>query len=304
MSLHIQYRPDTLEEIVGNKSTVKALTAILERDREDIPHTFLFHGASGCGKTTFARIIANHLGCTGADFVEINAGNNRGIETARTILKTINYKPLSRGVKVILLDEVHATTKDFQNALIKPLEDTPEHVYFILCTTNPSKLLKTVINRCTSFEVKKLSVTLLSELIEGVLNEEDKEVEEEMIELMATKADGCPRQVLVLLDQVIDLKPKEQKRAVQAFVTEEEKIIDLCRLLLNKNSKWDKVAKILKGLKEDPEGIRWALLTYMNKVLLDKENTQASIVISYFEEPFFNSGNAGLTLACLKCLEK
>ena len=239
MSLHIEYRPNTLEEIVGNKSTVKALTAILERDREDIPHTFLFHGASGCGKTTFARIIANHLGCTGADFIEINAGNNRGIDTARNILKTINYKPLSGRVKVILLDEVHATTKDFQNALIKPLEDTPDHVYFILCTTNPSKLLNTVINRCTSFEVKKLSVTLLTGLIEDVVQEvkEQGAVEDEMIEQIATKADGCPRQALVLLDQVIDLKAKEQKRAIQAFVTEEEKIIDLCRLLLNKNSK-------------------------------------------------------------------
>jgi|TARA_Y100000310_G_scaffold345185_1_gene462472 DNA polymerase-3 subunit gamma/tau len=306
MALHLKYRPTKLEDVVGNKSTVKSLESILERDMEEIPHAFLFHGASGCGKTTFARIVTNILGCDPQDFLEINTGSNRGIDTARSILQNIHYKPLGGKVKVILLDEVHATTKDFQNALLKALEDTPKHVYFILCTTDPKKLLPTVRNRCTMFEVHKLTETLLIKLLTEVTIDEDKAegIDAEIIAMIANKADGCPRQSLVLLDQVIDLKPKDRKRAIQAFKTEEEKTIDLCRLLLDKRSKWDKVAKVIKGIEDDPESVRWAILGYMCTVLLSKENTQASIAISMFEEPFFNSGRAGLTLACLKCLEK
>ncbi len=302
MPLHTDYRPKTLDEIVGNNSTIKSLTSILNRERKKIPHTFLFHGASGCGKTTFARIVSNMLGCSEHDYTEINAGNNRGIDTARNILKNLHYKPLVGETKVILLDEVHATTKDFQNALLKSLEDTPPHVYFILCTTDPQKLLLTVRNRCMMFEVKKLSEEKLFGLLETILTAEDKPIDDPMMTQIATKADGCPRQALILLDEVIDLNPRERRRAIQSFKTQEEKTIDLCRALLKKD-RWLNISKILKGLEDEPEKVRWSVLGYMNTVLLGGNNTaQASITIIMFQEPFYDTGKAGLTLAAFKSI--
>tara|TARA_Y100000310_G_scaffold218179_1_gene219348 strand:- start:3775 stop:4731 length:957 start_codon:yes stop_codon:yes gene_type:complete len=307
MPLHIDYRPETLDEIVGNKFTVKGLRTILDRDKKEIPHSFLFHGASGCGKTTFARIISKELKCKNNNYIEINAGNNRGIETARNILKNIQYKPMGGGVRVILLDEVHATTKDFQNALLKSLEDTPPHTYFILCTTNPKKLLNTVISRCTMFEVKKLTDSLLTGLIKTVIVQERKEVAREMLEQIVKKACGSPRQALINLDKVIDLTPKDGMRVIQTFKTQEESVLELCRALLNR-SEWNKVCKILKGIEEEPETVRWSVLGYMNGTLLRNKteygsqslDKQAAIVLDMFQYPFFDSGKAGLTLACFK----
>ena len=131
MPLHLDYRPKNLEELFGNKTTVNSLDAIIKRE-DDIPHAFLFAGPSGCGKTTLARIVAGALEVSDRDFVEINAANNRGIETARDILRTMGFKPVSGPVRVYLLDEVHMGTRDFQTALLKALEDTPSHVYFLL----------------------------------------------------------------------------------------------------------------------------------------------------------------------------
>jgi DNA polymerase-3 subunit gamma/tau len=302
MPLHTDYRPKTLEEIVGNKATVSSLSSILNRERKKIPHAYLFHGPSGCGKTTFARIVSNELGCSEHDYIEINAGNNRGIDTARNILKNLRYKPLVGETKVILLDEVHATTKDFQNALLKSLEDTPSHVYFILCTTDPQKLLLTVRNRCMMFEVKKLSEEKLIEILRNVCEKETNKIEHVTLEQIANKADGCPRQALILLDGVIDLGPRERRRAIQSFKTQEEKTIDLCRALLKKD-KWLNISKILKGLEDEPEKVRWSVLGYMNSVLLGgNNNVQASITIIMFQEPFYDTGKAGLTLAAYKSI--
>ena len=299
MPLHTDHRPKKFEEIVGNKATVKSLESVLNREKKKIPHAFLFHGASGCGKTTLARIISDILGCSEFDYLEINAGNSRGIETIRSILKTINLKPLGGSVRVILFDEVHATTKDFQNALLKSLEDTPSHVYFILCTTDPKKLLLTIRNRCMMFEVKKLSEEGLQGLLNEVSNAEDSDIKFETLKQIASKAEGCPRQALILLDQVIDLDPREMRRSIQSFKTQEEKVIDLCRALIKKD-KWSTVATILKGLDDDPETVRYSVLGYMNSVLLGSVNIQASIVLSMFQDPFYDSGKAGLTLASFK----
>ena len=155
MPLHIDYRPADFDEILGNEETIKSIKSILARD-EDRPHAWMFVGPSGCGKTTLARIVSAALGCppkinkaANLDFQEINTSDMRGIDTAREILKTMNFAPVNTASKcrVYILDECHQATKDFQNSLLKALEDTPDHVYFLLCTTDPSKLLKTIKNR-------------------------------------------------------------------------------------------------------------------------------------------------------------
>jgi len=286
MPLHLDYRPNDFSEIVGNETIVKSIKTILERPK-DYPKAWLFIGPTGCGKTTFTRIVARKLGCppstTNQDFQEINASNNRGIDTAREIMRSMVYMPVnaSNSCRIYVLDEVHQGTKDFQNSLLKALEDTPAHVYFLLCTTDPQKLLKTIRNRCSTFEVKRLRDGQLGKLIEHVLSEEGEGgVEEDVIKAIAEAADGCPRQALVTLEQTIDL----------------------CRALLN--GSWADVAPIIKDLNDEPEKVRQAVNGYMQSVLLKQTKvtgevaSQALLVLDCFSDPLFYNGKPGLTKAC------
>ena len=299
-SLHLDFRPENFDEFIGNKAAVKSLKSVLDRE-EDIPHSFLFQGPSGCGKTTLARITKNILECHDQDFIEINAGNSRGIDTAREIIQTISYMPVAGDVRVILLDEVHQGTKDFQNALLKPLEDTPAHVYFLLCTTDPGKLLFTVRNRCSTFEVNKLSDDEIGELLAWVFDSEDIKMNDKAIDAIVEASEGCPRQALVILDQVIDLPDEEREEAVKLVALGDKQIIDLCRALKDRKS-WPEIRDILEGIKDEPEMVRLTVLKYMNKVLLGG-NGLGALIIECFKEPFYYGGRALLTLACWEAVD-
>lgn len=300
MSLHIEYRPKTLEEFIGNKTTVQSLEVILDRE-EGIPHVFLFSGPTGCGKTTLGRIVADRLGCNEIDFQEINTSDQRGIDTARQIISTMRYKSIGGNVRVYLLDECHSGTVPYWQSLLKALEDTPDHVYFILCTTEPDKLPKTILNRCSVFKVEKLSESELLDLLNWVMNDFEERVKQDTLKKIAEAAEGSPRKALVILDQIIDLDPNDMEDAIIRMSVDEKQIIDLCRAVIDRK-KWPAIATILKGIKDDPEKVRWAMLGYFNSVLL-KGTERAAWVIDCFKEPFYYSGKAGLTLACYQALD-
>ena len=298
MSLYIDYRPTDWDQVFGNAGAVSALQAIFAKGKP--PSAFLLHGPSGCGKTTIARIIASKVGCEGQDLWEVNVGNNRGIDTAREIISTISLRPMFSKARVILLDEVHASTKDFQGALLKPLEDTPPGVYFVLCTTNPEGIIPTIKNRCSHFKVEPLSDTEMSDLIKGVVDAEGKELAASVVGEIVAAAEGSPRKALVILEQVIDLPEGEQSASVQAAGGDSAQTIELCRALIN-GKKWQTITPILKGLEDDPERIRRAVLGYFNSVLLGsygKKADQAALIIEIFKDSFFYTGKAGLTRAC------
>ena len=305
MPLHIDYRPRTLKEIVGNNETKKKLKTIFNRDSGDYPHSILFCGPSGCGKTTFARIIKDLVGCNEEDFIEMNASNTRGIDAARSIIDTMNFLP-SGSSRVYLIDEVHQATKDFQNSILKALEDTPKHVFFILCTTDPQKLLPTIKNRCSIFQVEKLSTDQLLELINKVLDDEGiEDISDIATAKIADISDGCPRQALVILDQVIDLDPDEIEDAIKNLsISENPQVIDLCRAL-TKKAQWSDIAKILKDLKEEPERVRQAIIKYARACILNNPEPDAifALIWECFREPNHYNGPAGLAFACLEVIE-
>ncbi len=301
MSLYIDYRPGKLEEVYGNGGVVGPLSSLLKRKRADIPHTFLFHGPTGCGKTTLGRIVASMLGCSGLDLVEINSSNNRGIDTAREIIELMNTLPMQGKCRVFIIDEVHMATKEFQNALLKPLEDTPSHVYFILCTTEPEKLIVALKNRCQIFRVEPLAEEENIALIEGIAEAEGCELGEGVAEEIAEASEGSPRQALIILEKIMKLPPSEQQVAAQLESPSSAQIIELCRAIV-KRSNWKVIAPILKGINDDPEKVRRAVLGYFNTVLLGSNGGQAdfaALVIELFAKgTFMYSGKAGLTNAC------
>lgn len=297
MSLHVDARPSKFSEVIGNKGIVDSLKTMIARS--DRPHSYLFTGPSGCGKTTLARIVAKELGCDGNDITEINSSNNRGIDTARDIIEQMRYRPLSGAVRVFLLDECHKTTSDFQNALLKALEEPPAHVYFLLCTTEPEKLLTTVKNRCASFSVARLSHDTMTRYLKRTCHINKIALDESVILEIVKEAEGCPRDALLMIEQARGVEGTEEvMEAIRSAKVAESQVIDLCRALIGK-SDWGQIATILKDLNtDDYEKVRRAVLGYCSSVLLNKANNRAALIIDCFRDPYFNTGKAGLVASC------
>ena len=298
MPLHLTYRPDKFSEIIGNKTIVKTIQNKIEG--EDPPHSIMLHGPSGCGKTTIGRIITDALGCkiNSNDFTELDIAQLTGVETAREIRQNMNFLPMESKCRVWLLDEFHKASSSFQNAMLKALEDTPKHVYFILCTTDPQKIIKTVKGRCQKYKVESLSNKQIEELINWVLKGEEFEIPDDVKEEIIEASDGCPREALIILDQIIDLSPEEMLSAIQdSEVARETK--ELCQALL-RGDDWNKLRKILKGLKGvEPERARQAIIHYMAAVALNSPDkaSQAALIFDCFRETVFYTGMPGISFA-------
>ncbi len=294
-SLYLKHRPQSLDEVLGNNNVVDI---IRKQVAATMPQSVLLHGPTGCGKTTLGRIIAKELGARGGDLREVDSADFRGIDTIRDIRKQSRFKPLEGTCKVWILDEVHRLTGDAQSALLKILEDTPPHVYFILCTTDPQKLLPTIKGRCSQLQVSPLSDREMKILLRRVVKAEGESIPREVYDQITQDSLGHPRNALQILNQVLAVE--EDKRLATAKQTAElqSQTIELCRAL-TQHAPWQKVSGILSGLKEqEPEGIRRAVLGYCQAVLLKSGDASAAAVMEEFTEPFFNSGFAGLVLAC------
>jgi len=297
MSLYHKYRPSSLDQVVGNSEVVSSLTALL--GKEEKPHSFLLTGPTGCGKTTIGRIIANVLEA-GEDFIELDsATTSGGVDSIRSIRERSQFTPMSGKVRVWMIDECHTLTSQAQEALLKLLEDTPSHVYIILCTTDPQKLRPTLRGRCSIFNLSTLSSGQMIKLIKRVLEQEEEELETPVIKQIVKDTMGHPRNALQLLEQVLSVDPENRLEAAQKPAIIERESIELCRLLVNGDASWHKVRELLKGLKgEDAESIRRHVLGYIQSVLLNGTNDQAGLVLEQFIDPFYNSGFPGLVLAC------
>ena len=297
MSLYLKYRPKTLEEIVGNSEVSGALEGMLG-NLQGCPHAFLLSGPTGCGKTTIGRIIATRLGAVGSDFREIDSADFRGIDTVREIRKQSQFKPLEGPCRVWLLDEAHMLTGTAESALLKMLEDTPQHVYFILCTTEPQKLLPTIRGRCSQFTVKPLNERQMFKLLRSIVKAEGQDIPKVIYEQITQDSFGHPRNALQILDQVLRVDPEQRLAVAKRSAEEQSESIELCRALIAGDG-WKKVSGILNGLKDqEPEGVRRHVMGYAQAVLLKVESNRAALVLEEFLEPFFNTGFAGLVYAC------
>ena len=301
MSLYNKHRPKRLVDIVGNTATIAMIQSFLQSNT--LPHAILMSGNSGTGKTSIARILKVKLHCSDMDFNEINAADFRGIDTVREIREAMGLSPIAGDSKIYLIDESSRLTGEAQNALLKMLEDTPSHVYFILATTEPGKLIKTIRTRCTEFAMKPLSAMDMTLLLEDVSKKEGKTISGEVAEFIVEQSDGSARMALVLLEQALTLPDEDVLEKLTAFKTANTQGIDLCRALLNVQGTWNSVASVLAKLEVEPETVRRIVLGYMASVVLKAPRTkaeQASEIINYFEEPFWNGGKPALINACFR----
>jgi DNA polymerase-3 subunit gamma/tau len=298
MSLYLKYRPSELSQVKGNAEVVSTLEGMLS-NLETCPHSFLLFGPTGCGKTTIGRIIATQVGCKGSDFREVDSADFRGIDTIREIRRNSSFQAMVGDNRVWLIDECHKLTNDAQNALLKILEDTPPHIYFILCTTEPQKLITTIKGRCQQFQLLPLSDSQMHGLLRYVVKKEGQELAAEVYNQIMLSAKGHPRNALQILEQV--LNAPEENRLVAAKKAEAELVlsIELCRALIKK-APWKHIASLLTGLKDqEPEGIRRAVLGYCQAILLNgKDEPVCGVIMEVFTSNFYDSGFPQLVYAC------
>lgn len=265
-ALDKKYRPRAFGEIIGNPELLMTIQSILSRPT-GIPSSFLLEGPSGCGKTTLSRIIARELGGTDSTIKEYNISNMTGIDTARKIIDHCRFKPFGGRKKIYVLNECHRASVPFQNAMLEILEEPPAYVHFILCTTDPQKLLKTILTRCTRLPVKALRSSEVITLLTKVCAGEGVEIEKEVLSKIAQSCDGSPRQALVMLDAVIDCAAESRMECINKFSIGSTNTLILCQALLDKKA-WGDVTQIIVALENEAEETRLGILSYMEKILL------------------------------------
>ncbi len=292
MGVYQNVRPTDFDGISGNTSTITSLRKVLQMSPKDRPHAILFKGPSGCGKTTLARILTKQLNCQDIDILELNAANTRGIEAIREILKQVNLRPFGEA-RAFILDESHQLTPAAQEALLKSLEDCPDFTYFIICTTEPEHLIKTIRNRCTEYEVNLLGSHDMTEVLARACKKASLTVEADLIEGIVHVSEGSARNALVFLEQVQGMSVDEGLPLLISGTSEDPTIIELCSKLsmlpkLRKAS-WLPIIQMYSFLSDDPEKIRRSILGYMWRKLTECDEIVEAEELTYLLRLFSTS---------------
>lgn len=253
-----QFRPKNFTELVGQEHVSQALINGLNQNR--LHHAFLFTGTRGVGKTTIARILAKALNCEQGvsgnpcgecqacnqidegkfvDLIEVDAASRTGVDDTRELLDNVQYAPTSGRYKIYLIDEVHMFSRSSFNALLKTLEEPPEHVKFLLATTEPEKLPVTVLSRCLQFNLKRLNLDQIKKHLIMLLEKQNLQYDQNAVELLARAADGSMRDGLSLLDQSLAFgagQVKEQDVKLMLGTINQNSVIEILDNIIDGNT--------------------------------------------------------------------
>lgn len=295
MVLYRKYRPQTLQELVGQEQVKKTLIGALVKER--LAHAYLFCGPRGTGKTSTARVLAKLVNCTkvkkqtgepcnkcqtclsitdgsNLDLIEIDAASNRGIDDIRSLRETIKLSPTSERKKVYIIDEVHMLTTEAFNALLKTLEEPPEHALFILATTEPQKIPPTIISRVQKLDFQMAQEDDLQKALQKIAKSEGINVETQALFLIAKKAAGSFRDGVKLLDQLSSLEEITQAQVEKALGTGDfAGLIDLADLIIQKQAA-DALKTLISQLDSGigAKELNVGLLDLLRQVLFVKNN--------------------------------
>lgn len=307
LPLHLKYRPKTFNEMLGQAVVVASLKKALAS--KNLPHAFLFTGASGCGKTTLARIVAMTIGVPASNVLEIDAATNSGVENMRSVTDLVRYKSLrdDDGKRFVIIDECHSLSKATWQSLLKAIEEPPSHCFWAFCTTESDKVPDTIRTRCLSYNLKPISSDALDDLLVEINTKERLGVSDEIVSLVARHANGSARRALVYLAQVEGVTDKKEAiRLLETGVGEEEQAIALARGLCGgKNFNWQEAMRICEALEgESAEGVRLVVCAYAASVLREAKSPEKMLaVLEAFRGPYVSSERfAPLYLSLGQCL--
>src|SRR5690242_8664000 len=249
-----KYRPQRFSDVIGQEHVTRTLARAIEQKR--IAHAYLFCGPRGTGKTTIARIFAKCLNCTGGpkvefndddprcqeitegrslDVLEIDGASNNGVEQVRELRETCKYAPASSRYKIYIIDEVHMLTPAAFNALLKTLEEPPEHVKFMFATTDPEKVLPTILSRCQRFDLRRIPVSLIAKHLTDIAKKEKVKIEPAALHAIARGAEGAMRDAESTLDQLISFcgdKIEESDVLSMFGLTAQSQLLEMSRSIL------------------------------------------------------------------------
>lgn len=256
MALYLKYRPKTLDELVGQERVKNTLLAAFQNNK--LSHAYILVGPRGTGKTSTARILAKMVNCEGKDIpcnkcttctsitdgsnldlIEIDAASNRGIEDIRSLREKIKLAPSTSKKKVYIVDEVHMLTAEAFNALLKTLEEPPEHALFILATTDASKIPATILSRVQRLDFKLANNQEILEVLQKIARAEKIDADEEALKFLAKKAEGSFRDAVKILDQVASSKGKITTKSLQETLkaTQFDDLLDLIKNIVSRDAK-------------------------------------------------------------------
>lgn len=298
-TLYRVYRPQRFDEVAGQEHIITTLRHAVEENK--IAHAYLFCGPRGTGKTTIAKLLAKAINCTGnpkpcdecenckeiasgnhPDVIEIDAASNNGVDEVRNLIDKVKYAPTQGKYKVYIIDEVHMMSTGAFNALLKTLEEPPAHVVFILATTEPHKILPTIISRCQRFDFMKLSLTEIVNRMKSVVEQENYICDDEALEMIAKLADGGMRDALSILEQCLAYNDQhltvQDVNHIYGIVSLENKI-DFIKVLLSKDMK--KSLFILDEMKTngiDIKRLTLDLVDILKDIIIYRNTSDSSIL--------------------------
>ena len=293
-SLYRKYRPKNFDEIVGQEKVVEIIKNQIKLNK--LGHAYLFTGVRGTGKTSIAKIFAKAINCSNnndgnpclkckeclsisdganVDIIEMDAASNNGVDDIRLIKEQTDFLPTNLKYKVYIIDEVHMLSGGAFNALLKTLEEPPSHVKFILATTEPQKLPATIISRCQRFEFMRISEEKIKGRLHKIAEENEINIEEEALALVASLANGSMRDGISILESVSNLEGKINKDAVRETVglPNMEKMIDVLGAIIEGDiSKTLKISNELMDEGKEPQSYITELLKLLESIYLKEES--------------------------------
>lgn len=287
---HIKYRPKALEDMLGQDDVVKSLGKVVHSKNPG--HAYLLVGPSGCGKTTLARILATEFKCDPANILEVDAASNSGIDAMKEVTSALRYQGFGDSPnRAIIIDECHALSKQAWQALLKPVEEPPAHVFFFFCTTETGKVPATIVTRCHSYTLKPIKFDYLMDLMEMVADKEALPVSGDVLELVARSCDGSARQALVMLSQVRDVEDIDLAQSLLESPADSKDVIDLCRMLVSRKLEWRKIVSTLEAIPDvSPESVRIVVVNYVAKCLMgvksERDVPGLLDILNEFSKPF------------------
>jgi len=292
--LTTDYRPETFEEVLGQEKVIASLQSKLEEGPGKIPSAFLFHGPSGVGKTTIARILASELGCHPSELIEVDAATSSGVEGVRNLTSHQGFNSLVSKARVVILDECHSLSKQAWQALLKPIEDSPKNFYWIFCTTEVSKVPKTIRTRCHDYALHEVPPGMIRDLLEEVIEEEEYETPNSVLDIIVRASQGCPRQALSYLSLCKSAKTADDARDLLKTGYENAEVIELVRKLAWEKIDFSDAISIVNSFKDgiNPESVRIIMVNYAAACLLKnprKGTEKLLAILEEFETPFQES---------------